>query len=120
MKLILITIVLCCIHQSDGVTSTITNLAIQDYWINRQIAENKLTNAGRHRQQTIGPVQAIGFDELFQIIEAAQMVVDARHRCEKRCSRNCRKFGPKVGKCNKTGTMDKFRQMQELASSYAG
>ena len=77
------------------------------------IAQNRLINAGLQRQKTIGPGQAIGFDKLFQIIKAAQMAVDAGYGCGKRCSQNCRKSGPKIGKCNQTGTIDNFHRMQK-------
>ena len=109
MKLTLIITLLCCFHEASG--GPITNLALQEYWINRQMAQNRLPKAGRHRQQTLVPGQAMEFEELLQLIKTAQMVADSRRRCQNRCSQNCRQFGPKVAQCNR-GTMHQFRRMK--------
>ena len=115
MKLTQVITLLCCTNQARGVTSPITALALQQFKVNRQIAQNKLAHAGRHRQQAkgsaIGP--AIGFAELFQQIKIAQKMADARRRCQNR-----RRFGPKVSGCARRGTMNQFRKMQILAGTY--
>ena len=118
MKLSKVLTLFCCTNGANGITSTITNLAIQDFKINRQIAQNKLSQAGRHRsgrhrsgRHRSG--QAIGFAELLDKIKKAQMAADARRR-----GQNNRRFRPKVGGRIQGGTMEAFRRMQKVVGTY--
>ena len=111
MKLTRVIILMCWTNGAKAVTSPITGMALQMYKTNRQIAQNKLAQAGQHRQQTKGPGTSLGFAELLQKIQTAQIVVAARRRCRNR-------FGPKVGGCIQRGTMEQFRRMKQLAGSY--
>ena len=134
MKLSKVLTLFCCTNGANGITSTITNLAIQDFKINRQIAQNKLSQAGRHRSgrhrsgrhrsgrhrsgrhrsgQTMSSGQAIGFAELLEKIKIAQMAADARRR-----GQNNRRFRPKVGGRIQGGTMEAFRRMQKVVGTY--
>ena len=86
--------------------------------MNRQIAQNKLNQAGRHRSGQrslpIGAGQAIGFAELLQEIKIAQRAAAARRRGEK----NLRRFRQKLGGRIQPGTMEAFRRMQEIVGTY--
>ena len=85
--------------------------------MNRQIAQNKLNQAGRHRSGQALPTgsgQAIGFAELLQKIKIAQRAAATRRRGENNLRRLRQNRGGRV----QTGTMEACRKMQEIVDTY--
>jgi len=117
MKLTRVLILFCCTNGAKGITSPITDLAIQEYKINRQLAQIKLNQAGRHRSSKalpIGSGPAIGFAELLKQIKKAQRAADARRRGENNLRRSRQKLGGRI----QAGTMEAFRRMQKIVGTY--
>ena len=117
MKLTKVLISFCCINGAKGITSSITDLAIQEYKINRQIAQNKLNQAGRHRSSKALPIgcgQAIGFAELLEKIKIAQRAANARRRRKNNLRRSRQNLGGRI----QAGTMEAFRRMQKNVGTY--
>ena len=115
MKLSKVFILFCCPNGARGVTSTFTNLALQEYKINRQIAQNNNHQAALHRHsQSVGSGQAMTLAELINLVKKAQMAADAHRRGPS----SRRRFGPKVGKRTQGGTMEAFRRMQKVVGTY--
>ena len=115
MKLSKVLVLFCCSNGAKGITSTFTNLALQEYRINRQIAQNKRGQPARHRyRQAMGSGQAMTFAELLSAVNKAQVSVDAHRRGPS----SGRRFGPKFGGRIRSGTLEAFRRMQEVVGSY--
>ena len=115
MKLSKVLFLFCCPNGAKGVTSTLTNLALQEYGINRQITRNKHGQAVRHRSgQAMGLGQAMSFAELLSVVKNAQIAVDAHRRVPS----NARRFGPKIGGRIRSGTMKAFRRMLKVVGTY--
>ena len=76
-------ILFCC----TNVAKAFTDLALQEYKIDRQIAKNNRRQGVRHRhRQAMVPGQAITFAQLLNLVKEAQMeVADHRrfHRMQK-------------------------------------